>query len=344
MIQQKELLKLNGINKKIAVERLTALWALNECALGGIMHAFKLPFTGILVGGISVLLITLIALYAKNKWSTLLKALTIVLLVKVGVSPYTPVMAYFAVSFQAFLGMLLYSLFSINNISIVVLCAVTFLESALQKLLTLTIIFGQSLWKSVDVYMGWVSSELSLLPIILNSKTLIYIFLGTYFLSGIAVGFLIIRTIKLIQQVNVSNINYDLETILPKINSKKKKKKSLYFFLILLAIVIVPIIYFNDDAHGWQNAVYLVLRSVLILIIWYVLIGPFLIRFLNRILSQKRKFYQADIQDIVLIFPSLKSIIYHSWKDSESFKGVNRLSQFLAKSIAYSLYFESAKE
>lgn len=345
MVKDKELLKLNGINKKIAIERLTALWALNECALGGVMHAFKLPFTGIFVGGVSVLLVTLIALYATNKWSTILKALTIVLLVKAGVSPYTPIPAYFAVSFQAFLGIVLYSVFSINSVTIIVLGAVTFLESALQKLITLTIIFGQSLWKALDVYMGWIGTELSFLPFTLNSQTLIYVFLGTYFLSGILVGFLIIRTIKLIQLVNVSQMNFDFNTALPEINSKKKKnKKALYIFSILLVVVLIPIIYFNNDSHGWRKAIYLIVRSVSILIIWYSLLGPLLMKLLNKILSKKRKFYQTDLQSVLTILPSLKVVIYHAWRDCKSFKGLNRLSQFLAKSIAYSLYFENAKE
>ena len=235
MIHQKEFLKVNGIKDTTAVQRLTALWALNECALGGLMHAFKLPFTGILVGGISVLLITLIALYSTNTWTTLLKALTIVLLIKAGVSPFTPITAYFAVSFQAFLGTLLYSLFSINRVTIVILCAITFLESALQKLIVLTIVFGQSLWEAVDVYMAWISKQLSFLPFTLNSESLIYTFLGTYFLSGMLVGFLIIKTIKLIQRVDVSQMIFELEPVFPEFESKKEnKKKAMFIFLIII--------------------------------------------------------------------------------------------------------------
>ncbi|MEO8772852.1 MAG: hypothetical protein ABI371_00855 [Gelidibacter sp.] len=344
MNEEKEFLKIYGINNKIIIQRLTALWALNECVLGGVMHAFKLPFTGILVGGLSILLITLIAFYATNTWSTLLKALTIVLLIKAGISPSTPITAYVAVSFQAFLGILFYSLFSINNVTVIILCAVTFLESALQKLIILTIIFGQSLWKSVDVYMDWISNQLSFLPFTLNSKTLIYTFLGTYFFSGIVVGFVIIRTIKLIQQFNASDINFEIDIALPATHSNKHTKKRLYFFLILLVLALIPILYYNNDSKGWQNALFLVTRSALILIIWYTLLGPLSIHFLNRLLSKKREIYQTDLRDIINIFPSLKAIIYHSWKDCRSFKGMNRLSQFLAKSIAYSLYFDHTQK
>lgn len=344
MINKKDFLKLNTINSKIAVERLTALWALNECALGGLMHAFKLPLTGIIVGGTSVLLISLIALYATNMRSTLLKALTIVLLVKAGVSPYSPITAYFAVSFQAFLAILLYSVFSINKLSIVALSAITLLESALQKLVTLTVLFGQSLWKAVDVYSGWVGKQLSFLPFALNSKTLIYTFLGAYAFSGIVIGFIIIRTIKLIQRVNVSQIDIELNTKLPEINSKKTNKKSIYIFLVLLVVVLIPILYYSDETQAWQKAVYLIVRSVLILIVWYTLLGPFLIKLINKLYLKKRKLYQTDLQSILNIFPSLKAIIVYSWKDCSSYRGLNRLSQFLAKSIAYSLYFNNTKE
>lgn len=344
MIKKKAFLNLNGINSKIAVERLTALWALNECALGGLMHAFKLPFTGILVGGISVLLITLIAFYTSRIWPTLLKALTIVLLIKAGVSPYSPITAYVAVSFQAVLGILLFSLFSINKLTIIILSAITFLESGLQKLITLTIIFGQSLWESIDIYMNWIEKQLSFLSFSLNSKTLAYTFLLTYFISGILVGLLIIRTLKLLQQMPISQMNFELESTISELKSQSKKKKKFILFIILLMAILLPIIYLNHHSQGWLKAIYLITRSAFILIIWYTLLGPLLIKFLNRLLSKKRQFYQTDVQSILNIFPSLKAIISQSWKDCKTFKRWDRLSQFLAKSIAYSLYFDHTKE
>ncbi|MGV8813878.1 MAG: hypothetical protein ACOH2D_07170 [Gelidibacter sp.] len=344
MIKEKAFLKLNGINSQMAVERLTALWALNECALGGLMHAFNLPFTGILVGGISVLLITLIAFYTTHIWSTLLKALTIVLLIKAGVSPYSPITAYVAVSFQAFLGMLLYSLFSINKLTIISLSAVTFLESGLQKLITLTIIFGQSLWEALDIYMAWIEKQLSFFSFNLNSKTLAYTFLLTYFISGILVGFLIIRTLNLLQQMHISQMDFKLDIVISELKSPKKKNKKIILYTILMIVVLLPILYFNNDSKGWQKAVYLITRSTLILIVWYTVLGPLLIKSLNKSLSKKRQFYQANVQSILNIFPSLKAIIHQSWKDCKPFKGWDRLSQFLAKSIAYSLYFDHTKE
>lgn len=345
MIKTKVFLESFEIDDTRAVERLTALWALNECALGGVMHAFRLPFTGILVGGLSVLLITLIALFAQNIWPTLIKSLTIVLLIKLAVSPYTPIPAYFAVSFQAFLGILLYRIFSINKVTIVALCVLTFLESALQKLFTLTIIFGQSFWNAVDVYLDWVANQFSFLAVSLTSKTLIYAFLGVYIFSGFVAGFLIIKTIKLVELATISPLNIEFDKMPTEFNSKKKsKKKNWYYFLIILILVLLPMSYLSDESQAWQKAMYLVFRSLTILIIWYTLFGPFLLKVLYKTLSKKRVFYQADLQNIETIVPSLKLIVYHSWNECRHYKGFNRMSQFLAKSIVYSLYFDTIKK
>ena len=112
-------------NNKYIIEKLTALWALNESGLGGFLHVFNSPFTGLIVGGVSILLISLIAYYAENKWQAILKALVIVLIIKMAVSPYSPFGAYVAVSFQAVLGAILFSNFSWKGATIMVLGMVT---------------------------------------------------------------------------------------------------------------------------------------------------------------------------------------------------------------------------
>ena len=85
---------LGGLDRARAVERLTALWALNEAGLGGLIHAMRVPFTGIVVGSTAVVLIALIAFFAERKAQAILKATVIVLLIKAAASPHTPLPAY----------------------------------------------------------------------------------------------------------------------------------------------------------------------------------------------------------------------------------------------------------
>ena len=133
-------------NNRSVTDKLTALWALNESGLGGFMHVVSSPFTGVLVGGIAILLVSLIAYYSENKWKSILKALLIVLIIKLVMSPHSPPTAYFSVTFQAVFGAFLLANFSWKGLTLMVLGMVTFLQSALQKLITLTVIYGENLW------------------------------------------------------------------------------------------------------------------------------------------------------------------------------------------------------
>ena len=99
-----------GLDRRRAVERLTALWALNEAGLGGLIHALRVPFTGIVVGSTAVVLIALIAFFAERKAKAILKATVIVLLIKAAASPHTPLPAYASVTFQGLAGALLFGL------------------------------------------------------------------------------------------------------------------------------------------------------------------------------------------------------------------------------------------
>ena len=110
------------------------------------------PFgTGLVVGGFAVIIITLIAKFSDTEFKQILKSLSIVLLIKVTISPNTPFPAYIAVSFQAFIGYVLFSILNINFGSILLFSVLAMLESAIQKLLVLTLFFGQ-LTHQIEIY------------------------------------------------------------------------------------------------------------------------------------------------------------------------------------------------
>src|SRR6202008_2387238 len=82
--------------RSAAIQRLTALWAFTESGLGGLLHALQIPFTGLVVGGMAVIIISFIAEISGNNYKQILKSALIVLIVKAMVSPYTPFPAYIA--------------------------------------------------------------------------------------------------------------------------------------------------------------------------------------------------------------------------------------------------------
>ncbi|RYY58950.1 MAG: hypothetical protein EOO12_16710, partial [Chitinophagaceae bacterium] len=174
---------LSPVRRRLALQRITALWAFCESGLGGVLHALRLPFTGLVVGSFSVLCITLIAWLSAGRYRQVLHSLLLALIVKAAVSPHSPPTAYLAVAFQGLAGYGIYKMMGVRQLSIYLVAVLALLESALQKLLTLTIFFGKSFWKATDELLAYIGKELSVaLP--LGSVLLVSVYVGIYLLGG----------------------------------------------------------------------------------------------------------------------------------------------------------------
>ena len=213
-------------NNKSIIDKLTALWALNESGLGGFLHVFNSPFTGLIVGGIAILLISLIAYYAENKWQTILKALVIVLIIKIAVSPYSPFTAYISVSFQAIFGAFLFSNFSWKGITLIVLGMVTFLQSALQKLLKLTIIYGTEFWEAINIYGIWIQEKMNFITENSTTSLIITMYLLVYGIGGFFAGLFIKSMIDVISKKKVTSFYLEPQNIIFEEETSKKTIKT----------------------------------------------------------------------------------------------------------------------
>src|SRR5215203_3359077 len=129
--------------------RLIALWIFCEAVLGGIIHGLKLPVSGLIVGSCSVICICLIACYVPLR-NAILKATIIVAIFKMMLSPHSPPTAYIAVFFQGLVGQLLFSTNGFYKVSCILLGVIALAESALQRILVMTIVFGNDLWKAMN--------------------------------------------------------------------------------------------------------------------------------------------------------------------------------------------------
>lgn len=333
-------------NNKSIIDKLTALWALNESGLGGFLHVFNTPFTGLIVGGISILLISLIAYYAENKWQAILKALLIVLIIKMAVSPYSPFGAYVAVSFQAVFGALLFSKFSWKGATILVLGVVTFLESALQKLLILTIVYGSGLWEAINLYGVWVQKKLNFISETSTTSFLVTLYLLVYGVCGILAGIFIKNIIKIIANKKEADFYLEHETSISE-NQKKKvsfKTKVIWVWLITVAVIVLAFSFFGSNLLGWQKAIYILLRSFLVLMLWYLVIGPFLLKMIRKYLNKKESQYKEDITNAMDLFPYFRRILSYTWQETKYLKGYTRFKYFIANSISNCIHFKVPSE
>ncbi|WP_299120105.1 hypothetical protein [uncultured Winogradskyella sp.] len=333
-------------NNKSIIDKLTALWALNESGLGGFLHVFNTPFTGLIVGGIAILLISLIAYYAENKWQAILKALVIVLIIKMAVSPYSPFGAYVAVSFQAIFGALLFSKFSWKGATIIVLGMVTFLESALQKLLILTIVYGTELWEAINLYGVWVQKKLNFIFDTSTTSFLVTLYLLVYGICGILAGIFIKNIIKIIANKKETDFYLEHETSISEGQKKKVsfKTKVIWVWLITVAVIVLAFSVFGGNLFGWQKAIYILLRSFLILMLWYLVIGPFLLKLIRKYLNKKESQYKEEITNAMDLFPYFRRILSYTWQETKHLKGYTRFKYFMANSISNCIHFKLPSE
>ncbi|MDZ7288541.1 MAG: hypothetical protein ONB44_02445 [candidate division KSB1 bacterium] len=334
------------------MERLTALWALNEAGLGGILHAVNSPFTGIFVGSVAIVLITLIAYFAEKRTPAILKATTIVLIIKIMVSPHSPLLAYFAVSFQALAGAMLFALLSNLRLAALLLGMISMLETAFQRLLVVTIIYGNSIWESIDIFFNYVAQQFGVMAAAANFRAslwLIGLYVGIHVFAGIFVGWLagvLPREIRSALRHPVAasatramtaTLRYDTGNSRPPWWKRKPAKFMLLLFIIAAtSMLLVPV------TNRYVKVLYVVLRVLVVLGFWVFVAAPLLMKLLQRFLKHKKSLYREEIENALLLFPQFKKYAKLLWPETADKKGWHRWKEFLMALIMFALTFDRA--
>ncbi len=338
-------------DNNISILKITALWAFSESAFGGILHALTIPLRGLFISSAAVLFISLIALFSKNK-KEILKSTLIVLLIKALVSPHTPLTAYFAVTLQGLLGYLLFLPKRFFRISALLLGVLTLFFSGIQKIIVLTILFGNTLWKSINIFVNQVANEflsLGLHPDIHYGYLLIVVYVTLHLSAGVIVG---LYAGSLPKRINffsrqMKNLNLDSsESQLPRKEKKGKKKSWLLrpTGIIILTILIVVLIYSYYNPYKSELAsldiIIMLIRSIVLTVLWYALLAPFVRKMFQKFISGKNSFYSKEIDEILNLFPHFKRVVGFCWKESKKKNGFKRIYYFLSTSFYYLLLSE----
>ena len=330
---------LTETQKQIAIQRLTAMWAFMECGLGGMLHVFQMPFTGLVVGGLAIIIITLIAHFSDCSFNTMIKSMIIVLIIKVTISPYTPFPAYIAVTFQSLLGAGLFKLFRVNYFSVFVLSILSMIESAIQKIIVLTIFFGQSIWKAADAFSKFVAN-------LFHHKGfdgilyLMVIYFAIYIIGGIIVALLAIKTVRGIFNTNERYILSAEITNSTDLLKSTSKKKRIYSLMIIMCLISATLLIFNKDKTNTLGTIINVFCwTFTAIIIWYYILTPLFTKFILELLKNKKNKYSNEVASVMYSLPELKSITQAAWTKSKDEIGFKRLSVFLHYLINWSLTY-----
>jgi len=331
--------------KYLMIDLFIAMWALTEAALGGVLHAFQIPFTGLFINSGAVLFMVLIA-SATEKKGTILRATLIVMIVKGMVSPHTPITAYIAVGFQGIMGELLLRSKKYLLLSSIGLGVITLLQSALQKIVILTIVYGNSLWESIDVFVNFILDQMPFLSIhsdpVNFSFWLIMTYVGIHLLAGVVVGIIAAKIpIWIEREIKNEKTNYQLEEIEYNFelqtNRKKRswfKKPSIYAVIIFAGTIVILSYLFPEisETQG-VKALIMIVRSTCILALWYTLIGPYLLKVAQKYLGSKKNKYAEEVQRTINILVPLRYIVYRSWNENKKFTGFERIKKFIMMSL-----------
>lgn len=306
-------------NSKIIYYRLIALWVTVEAFLGGIIHAFKLPISGLVVGSGAIICLSMIAKFAHHK-SALLQATIIVCIFKLMLSPHSPIAAYFAVLFQGVLAQIIF----INNkhykLKVMLLAILCLFESGIQRILVMTIIYGKDLWLAIDTFIQTICGNQEITR---YSYFIIALYLIAHVLVGILVGIFIKNIPDKLNSYNLQPLQSKEESRL-EINPKPEKNKNYFLELAILvssiALFLAIKLEYIPFNKTWKSIATIISRAILIVSIWRTILSPIIHYFLTIWLKKETKKNQSTILLINNILPEIVAIVKDSWAFSKKQK------------------------
>ena len=323
--------------------RLIALWVLCEAMLGGIIHAAKIPVSGLIVGSCAVVCICLIAFYNSVK-GAIIKATIIVAIFKMILSPQAPPLAYFAVFFQGLMGELLFWRKNFYKISCLILGLIALLESGLQRIIVLTIVYGNNFWKAINDFINELTRQK-------NFTNYSLIIAGGYVALHIIVGLMIgwwagiipkkVLIWKELQQQNTNEVKRTENSLQPKRKKRKWIKKGVLIIWICLIIFYCQSYFkIGKPILPPDLPLQIFIRSVIVVLAWYFVAGPLISYLLKEWLQKKQLRSRQDIQQIIQLLPDIQQMISKSWKISAGKRGLKRIVLFSKIIFARILYNE----
>jgi len=309
--------------RSVAIQRLTALWAFAESGLGGILHALQIPFTGLIVGGMAVIIISFIAGISERNYKQILKSAVIVLIVKAMVSPHTPFPAYIAVSFQAFLGYALFSILRVNLVSIFLLSTIAMMESD-EMMDFIATQFGTS---SVD-----------------GSRWIIGSYLFIYLIGGFIIGWITYRIIKGFASGKASSnlenaIIFNTEVFKQAAPKRTFLNKLWGIILVLVVLSVILFVFAPDAKQGWVAVLRTISWTMAVILLWYMVARPVFTKLIQKLLRKKESRYSDEVLKVLSFLPVLRQLTALAWEKSKLYSGREKWQFFFSAFIHWSLTY-----
>ncbi len=290
--------------------RLTALWGLCEAGLGGLLHLFQLPLTGILVSGFAIMCVALLGYYSRFQLSVMVQAWAVVIAIKFAFSPQSPPTAYLAVTFQAFFSLFCFWIIPNFRLACIVAGMLALVESAGQRILVLTIGFGMDFWKAIDQIQLAKKGDPLMLNMMTHSQLLIFAYLLIHAVAGIWVGWLAGRLPRAIEAERVWLLTLDPPPVLVSddIAINKKRRKFPYLVPVILAVMGLILIISGRSA-GWS----LVRGALLWLFYLSDFVQKYLMGWIQKLVLRISGKYSPQVEAANRALPELRICVRMAW-------------------------------
>jgi hypothetical protein len=327
------------------IQRLTAFWAFSEAGLGGVLHITKLPFKGIFIAGAATLFISLIAKFSKER-GRIIKSSVLVIVVKFLVSPHTPITAAIAVFAQGLFGEIFFFSKRLNRVLIPAYAMFIQFITAVQKILIITILFGQKIWMAVDNFTNSILNQFMKVERIEFSSLIIIAYIVIHVLVGLFLGFFILRLSNRLEATDLSTYPKPISDSVTEEFSVKISKHKKHWFqkpsgiaVMIFLLVLLAVSFFLPEwaESNITDIILMIVRAIIIIALWYYLISPILRKIISKIVSEQKMKHFKDIDHILQFFPLMKQIVILSWNNSKGHKGIKRVENFLFNIIQYTL-------
>jgi hypothetical protein len=312
---------------------IISLWAVAECGIGGIMHGMKIPFTGIIVGGISIVCLYFISKYSANKKTAIIEATATVISIKLMASPHSPWQAYVAVMFQSLMAIVFLTGERINLAQTFLFSIITQIESAVQRILIMVLVFGNNFFKALD------ESAIKLvksLGLSFDGSFVIPVFVGylvLHFCTGLILGYWLPRIEKDVQILHENN------PTLPDSNIEwsPKKNKKMWGMVIMGLFIPLLISYILND----KSYLFTFLRVMAITTIFIFVLTPVLKYFIRMVSKSSQN--KGFVEEIISQLPRLiNHYARHIKWASSQYKGLDKIKYTLV-ALVYASYSANAK-
>ncbi len=307
--------------------RLIALWVLCEAMLGSIIFSFRLPVSGLVIGSCAVICISLIAWYVPVK-GAVIKATLLVAIFKMMLSPQAPPAAYMAVFFQGLMGEFLFWNRRYHRLSCLLLAILALLESAFQRILTITILYGNDLWTAVNSFLNKLTGSNQLTD---YSYFIIFWYVAAHLVMGILIGIWAGVLPHRIGEMRGFQEKYAVSATAEPVTRQPGRKphaKRLILFIVwilLIALYLQSFFRIGEPLLPASAVLRILTRSVIIVLTWYFFISPALKQLLNRWLQRKKQQSVKQVQQVLNLLPSTQGLVAQSWQLAGHRRGWKRI-------------------